>query len=133
MKLEIIGCLVGSAAAMLFSGCAADPYATTTTYRGGYYSDYDADSDFVDGRTAYVDSTYSTAGVYGTGDVYPYGYGARRLAYGYPGVRRAAGARIIADQRYSSARYRDWDRGDLGRGTWGGPARRMERRASFRR
>lgn len=119
MKLGIIGCLAGSAAAILFSGCAADPYATTTTYGGGYYSDYDADPVLVERRTVYVDNTPRYVPIYRTGDSYFYTYGGRRFAYDYPGVRRTVGARFSTGSRYySSARYRDWDRRDIDRRDW---------------
>ncbi|RYD67896.1 MAG: hypothetical protein EOP84_30275 [Verrucomicrobiaceae bacterium] len=131
MKIGIIGCLAGSAAAMLFSGCAADHHATTTTYGSGYVSVDNVDPVLVERRTVYIDSTPREVPIYRTGDTYFYTYGGRRFAYAYPGVRRTVGARYgVRDWD-----RRDWDRGDLRRAAYRSDFYddRRIRRSAFRR
>lgn len=119
MKLGIIGCLTGSAAAMLFSGCATDPNVAADsprdTYRGAYRTAFTTDADerfaveastpvFVEQRTVVVDNRSMQVPIYRTGDEYFYTYGGRRFAVaGTPVVRQTVGRRAARRAAYRSA------------------------------
>lgn len=108
MKLRIIGCLAGSAAALLFSGCTTDEVAAVDSYRSPYYtSTSTTEPVFVERRTVMVDNVARDVPIYRTGDTYFYSWGGRRFDLAdYPSVRRT---RIISS-RPAGARYRSVDR-----------------------
>lgn len=100
MKYGIIGCVTGSAAALLFGGCAADQYAATDGYRDRYVDGYrgsyvqtttETQPVFVEQRSVLVDRQPRTVAVYRTGDNYFYTDGGRRYTLpNYPAARRTA-------------------------------------------
>src|SRR5689334_11011330 len=100
MKYGIIGCFAGSAAALLFGGCAADHYAATDGYRDSYVDGYrgsyvqsatETQPVFIERRSVVVDNQPRVVPVYRTGDAYFYTYGGRRVALtDYPVARRTA-------------------------------------------
>ncbi len=111
MKLGIIGCLAASAAALLFNGCAADPYAAD--YRTEYTRTYAATTDpvFVERRIVTVNKTPRDVPIYRTGDSYFYTWGGRRYTLAdYPyRTTVPATTRTVRTRAYSSARYRTVD------------------------
>lgn len=111
MKLGIIGCLAGSAAALLFSGCTSDEVAAVDSYRSPYYTSVGTTAPvFVERRTVMVDNVARDVPIYRTGDAYFYTWGGRRFTLtDYPEFRRTTGTRVITS-RPASARYRSVDR-----------------------
>jgi hypothetical protein len=116
MKIGIIGCLAGSVAALLFNGCASDPYATTDTYGTGYTPTYATTTTtepvFVERRIVTVNRTPRDVPIYRTGNTYFYTYGGRRYSLaGYPEVSPLTPTtRVVGTRAYSSGRYRTADR-----------------------
>lgn len=109
MKLGTIGCLAGSAAALLFSGCASDEVAAVDSYRSPYYTSVSTEPVFVERRTVMVDNVAREVPIYRTGDAYFYTWGGRRFTIAdYPAIQRTTSTRVITT-RPASARYRSVD------------------------
>jgi hypothetical protein len=112
MKPATFGCVIGSAAALLFAGCSDDEYYVSThddVARVGYYDDAPG---YIERRTVVIDNSPRVVPVYRTGNSYYYTWSGRR--YGirdYPSFARTNV--IYRGPAYSSARYRtvdrDWD------------------------
>lgn len=121
MKLGIFGCLAGSAAAMLFTGCETDEVAAVDSYRSPYYTSTSVSTEpvFVERRTVMVDNVARDVPIYRTGDDYFYSWGGRRFTLAdYPAMRRTTSTTVIRS-RPAAARYRSVDetivrRDDLG-------------------
>lgn len=116
MKLGIFGCLAGSVAVSLLSGCSTDEYATTDVNRVGYTTTYATtttatEPTFIERRIVTVGSTPRDVPIYRTGDTYFYTYGGRRYTLAdYPEVSPLRPTRVIGTRAYSSGRYRTVDR-----------------------
>ncbi|MHA3770832.1 hypothetical protein ACXR0O_04770 [Verrucomicrobiota bacterium sgz303538] len=82
MKLGIIGCLTGSAAALLFGGCAADRYAVADGCCGTYAQTayVEEQPEYVEERTVFLDRQPHNVPVYRTGDTYFFTYAGRSYA-----------------------------------------------------
>jgi hypothetical protein len=107
MKLETLACLTGSAAMLLFSGCATEHeyhHASRDSYRGTYA----AEPVFVERRSVLVENRQRVVPVYRTGETYFYTYNNRRYTLtDPPTVRRTTTTVSRPSTRYVGASYRD--------------------------